>query len=44
MKSKNIPLKSDNTKLLYNGQYKSTTLIKQGEFILRGNVTNTMDT
>ena len=35
-----MPLRDDNTKLLYNGQYKSSTLIKQGEFVLKGNATN----
>ena len=34
IKSNNIPLRGDNTKLLYNGQCKSTTLIQQGEFVL----------
>ena len=38
-----MPLRGDNTRLLYNGQHKSTTLIKQGKFVLKGNATNTMD-
>ena len=29
--------------LKYSGQCKSTISIQQGEFILKGNVTNTMD-
>ena len=29
VKSNNTPLRGDNLKLLYNGQYKITTLIKQ---------------
>ena len=40
-KNNNIPLRGD-IKLLYDGQYKSTT-IKQSKFILKGNATNTMD-
>ena len=43
MKGNNILLRGDNTKLLFNGQCKSTTLMIQGEFILKGNATNTMD-
>ena len=38
-----MPLRADNTKLLYNGQYKSTILIKQGKLIVIDNATNTMD-
>ena len=29
-----VPLRGDNTKFLYNRQYKITTLIKQCEFIV----------
>ena len=43
VKSNNTPLRGDNLKLLYNGQYKITTLIKQGEFILKGNATTTIN-
>ena len=38
-----IPKSNGNTKLVYNGQCKSTILIKQGKFTLTGNSTNTMD-
>ena len=43
VKSNNIPLRGDNIQLLYNGQYKTTTLIKQDEFMLKSNGTNAMD-
>ena len=43
LKSNNTPLRGDNTKFLCIGQYKNTISIKQGEFILKGNATNTMD-
>ena len=43
MKSNNIPVRGDNTKLLNIGPYKCTMLIKQGKFIVISNATYTMD-
>ena len=43
MKSNNMPLRGNNTKLLYNEQCKSTILLEQSEFIRIGNSANTAD-
>ena len=42
LKNNNISLRGDHTEL-YNVQCKSTISTKQGEFILIGNATNTID-
>ena len=43
MKSNNVSLVGDTTKLSFNKQCKTTILTKQGKFVLISIATNTMD-